>query len=383
MGKTGHENFSDPPDNGDKGATRSRLNPKSLPTSPDTQNSSPSDRSVPTSKLIVDTLEVSFPIHFEFLREAFRRRPGVEKPTTRDVYEFASDDPRFFLRIFERRSHTGESGQEYETTGINAHAAFQLGSTWPPDLESVWEEICELVTPTVGIEQAGVTRLDVARNFTVAWPGWWIDRLARVPRGHLNRGGGTKQVVYSDLATGVPNYLRIGPKRGWGIKLYHRHPRPGRRMQCLRFEGEAKKAQGSGHLPRLGVHQVGDLTPEILAEVATSLFHQACFDVVLAPFDEFERAARRYARREGISERRIDSFLSYERARVDLAPPSISSSRRSAYNRWRREIGVHPASPRPTYLDLRRGAAMRPWRPTPRATRGADRSATPGARDVA
>jgi len=132
----------------------------------------------------------------------------------------------------------------------------------PAAVTVMWLAVGELVRPAESLEQARVTRLDVARDFrAVTSPALYVEGL-----GPLRRPWARRSFTYNDPGRGDAQTLFVGSGAG-GVRLYDQHQAyadKGAPEGSLRWEAEVRK----GWLQRAGIRHVTDLDPVAVDRLA-------------------------------------------------------------------------------------------------------------------
>lgn len=183
------------------------------------------------------------------------------------------------------------------------------------------------------VNEALVTRLDVARDFTVADPQFFITGLRP-----LHRALGANPSLWFDAVSGAASSLRIGtsrsanPRRPNHVTLYDKGLKHAEAHGVLRWELEARDwAERYGAIKTLA-----DLTPERVELLAVDRWAWSRIGEVVVSEDEF--VDRAYAA-EWLTDIKRDRFLG-QYLGILHGKRVLAGSAREEFNKIQKKLGI-------------------------------------------
>jgi hypothetical protein len=133
-------------------------------------------------------------------------------------------------------------------------------------VSAVWDKTLEFMAPKVGMTEANVTRIDIARDFLVEATAQvaLMEGLHKIPVPYA-----TFRPLYNS-SRGVPQSLYVGTKKEGMVRVYDRHAKDRAAPRAtLRVEVEARRkwAGRYGH-----IETVADLGPSTITELFINRF---------------------------------------------------------------------------------------------------------------
>jgi hypothetical protein len=199
----------------------------------------------------------------------------------------------------------------------------------PTVARRVWKAAQELVTPGVGIGDARVKRLDVARDFDVEQTGFFIRGLGPIPRPWARRS-----FVYNDPGRGLAETLFVGSGAG-GVRLYDKHREAPEKAPegRLRWEVEARDRWCSN---LAGIDRLSDVSADAVAALAANRWEWSGMGVEVAAI---ERVVELVVV-SGLSPAKQRGFLGHLMLMSMGRAPKLSNDTAALYNRLIRRLGV-------------------------------------------
>lgn len=238
-------------------------------------------------------------------------------------------------RVFVGASHIPATGATYGKLEFNPSRFLVAGLASVDQAVTVAQtalssdQVQELVEPACAFEDVALRRVDVARDFEVERPEFFIRGHERIPRPYAR-----KQYRHNNSAKGNAETLFVGGRRN-GARMYDKHAENSSYPEgTLRLEHECRSSGWLDHYG--GMRTMKDLTVSNVGRLALDRWKWGSFGAEIGAHD---RVLDRIAR-AGLSPALRRSFIGYLFEQAHGLPSPMSNDAAARFRRLQRQLGV-------------------------------------------